>query len=144
MPEIQRSIVINRPISEVFAFFADAENDPQWRTGVVEIKRLGDLGVGVRFRQRVAGPAGRAIAADVEVTAYQPETHAAFRTISGPVRPRGSYSFRDLNGTTEVTFGLAVELSGIKKALLTNAVQKTMEAEVAGLDRAKVALGART
>ena len=42
-----RSIVIHRPITEVFAFFADAENDPQWRSEVKEIKREGELGVGL-------------------------------------------------------------------------------------------------
>ncbi|NUP74610.1 MAG: hypothetical protein HOQ07_08175, partial [Sinomonas sp.] len=37
------SVVISRPIGEVFAFFADAENDPTWRSGVKSIRRVGEL-----------------------------------------------------------------------------------------------------
>ena len=60
MPHAQRTIVIARPPAEVYAFFADAENDPQWRSAVKSIKREGPLAVGARYTQRVAGPGGRA------------------------------------------------------------------------------------
>ena len=44
---------------------------------------------------------------------------------------------------TEVTFTLDAQLSGLKRLLMSNAVQKTMDAEVAGLDRAKSVLESR-
>jgi len=31
MPRAEHSTVVRRPPSEVFAFLANAENDPQWR-----------------------------------------------------------------------------------------------------------------
>lgn len=143
MPSASRSILINRPVSEVFTFFADAENDTHWRTGVKEIKREGELGVGARYRQRVSGPGGRAIAADTEVTAYEPDRHVAFRVTAGPVRPNGEYTFEPSNNGTKITFTLGVELSGLKKFFMAKAVQNTMNAEVAGLDRAKTVLESR-
>jgi uncharacterized membrane protein len=144
VPSASRSIVIHRPITQVFAFFADAENDPQWRSGVKEIKRNGELGVGTRYHQLVNGPAGRAITADIEVTAYEPDVHVAFHGTSGPVRPNGDYRFGDTGDSTEVTFTLDAQLSGFKKLFMGNAVQRSMDAEVAGLDRAKSLLEART
>ena len=144
MPSASRTILINRPIADVFAFFADAENDPQWRSGVKEIKRQGELGVGTRYLQRVSGPAGRAITADIEVTAFEPNSHVAFKGIAGPVRPHGHYEFRDQVTSTEVTFTLDVQISGIKGLFMGSAVQRTMDAEVAGLDRAKDVLESRT
>jgi uncharacterized membrane protein len=144
MPRATRSIVINKPITEVFAFFADAENDPQWRSGVREIKRQGELGVGTRYHQRVNGPAGRAIAADIEVTAYEPYRHVAFQGTAGPVRPHGDYTFRETGSSTEVTFSLDAQLSGFKRLFMGNAVQKTMDGEVAALGRAKSVLESRT
>jgi len=144
MPSATGSVTINKPITEVFAFFADAENDPQWRSGVTEIKRAGVLGVGARYHQRVKGPAGRAIAADIEVTAYEPERHVAFQGTAGPVRPHGDYTFRDAGSSTEVTFTLEAQLSGFKKLFMGNAVQKSMDDEVAGLGRAKSVLESRT
>ena len=143
MPNASRTILINRPITEVFAFFADAENDPRWRSGVKEIQRQGELGAGTRYRQRIKGPGGRAITADIEVTAYEPDSHVAFQGVAGPVRPHGSYDFRDNGTATEVTFTLDAQISGIKKLFMGGAVQKSMDAEVAGLDRAKSVLESR-
>ncbi len=144
MPNASRTIMIHRPITQVFAFFADAENDPQWRSSVKEIKRQGQLGVGTRYHQLVNGPAGRAIRADIEVTAYELDSHVAFHGTAGPVRPKGDYTFRNEGESTEVTFTLDAQLSGLKQLFMGNAVQKSMDAEVAGLDRAKSLLEAHT
>jgi hypothetical protein len=43
------------------------------------------------YRQSVHGPGGRRIAADYQVTAYQPATLLAFKTIAGPVRATGEF-----------------------------------------------------
>jgi uncharacterized protein YndB with AHSA1/START domain len=124
----------------VFAFFADSENDLQWRPHVREISRNGPIGPGMTYRQRVAGPGGRAVPSDFEVTAYEPDAHLAFRVTAGSVRPVGDYSFRPVGDGTEVTMKLSTELSGLKKLLLSGPVQKAMDSEVAGLDRAKQVL----
>ena len=143
MPQAKRTIVIARPQAEVFAFFADAENDPQWRPGVKQIKRDGPLAVGARYTQRIAGPGGRQIPADVEVTAYEPEVKVAFRGVAGPVRPDGSYTFSAVDGGTSVTFSLNADLTGIKKLFMSKPVQKSMDAEMASLDKAKAVLESR-
>jgi uncharacterized membrane protein len=143
MPQASRTIIVARPQAEVFAFFADAENDPQWRLAVKSIKRDGPLAVGARYSQRVGGPGGREIPADVEVTAYQPDVLVAFRGIAGPVRPEGSYAFAAVEGGTSVTFTLAAELGGIKKLFMGKPVQQAMDGEMANLDRAKAVLESR-
>lgn len=142
MPHATRTVVIAKPRAEVFAFLADGENDPGWRTGVISIRRDGPLGVGARYQQQTAGPFGRPIAADIEVTEYVPDTRVAFRAIAGPIRPVGAYDFSGDNPTT-ITFTLDVALTGIKKALMASMVQKTMDRETAALDRAKTLLEAR-
>jgi uncharacterized membrane protein len=140
MAHAERTVIIARPQSQVFAFFADAENDVRWRSGIAMIHREGPLAVGVRYAQRIKGPGGREIPADIEVTAFDPDEQVGFRGVAGPVRPQGRYSFRSADGGTAVTFTLDAELSGIKKLLMAKAVQKTMESEVASLDRAKAIL----
>jgi uncharacterized protein YndB with AHSA1/START domain len=137
LPHAERSVQINRPPAAVFAFFADSENDLQWRPHVKEITRNGPVGPGMTYRQRIAGPGGRAVASDFEVTAYEPDTHLAFRVTVGPVRPVGDYTFRPVADGTEVTLTLSAELAGVKKLLMSRPVQRAMESEVAGLDRAK-------
>jgi uncharacterized protein YndB with AHSA1/START domain len=137
MPHAERTVTINRPPAVVFAFFADSENDPQWRPHVKEISRNGPIGAGMTYHQRVAGPGGRAVPSDFEVTAYEPDTHLAFRVTAGPVRPVGDYKFRPVPGGTEMTLSLSAELTGVKKMLMSRPVQTAMDSEVAGLDRAK-------
>ncbi|WP_334170625.1 SRPBCC family protein [Sinomonas sp.] len=134
------SVVIALPLSEVFAFFADAENDPTWRSGVKSIRRIGDLGFGAEYEQSVAGPGGRSISANLRVTAFEPEKRVAFEATSGPVRPQGEYLFDAAEGGTRVTFSLSAELGGIKSLVMSGPVQKTMDAEVGALAKAKAHL----
>lgn len=143
MPQAKRTIVIARPQAEVFAFFADGENDPQWRPTVAMIKRNGELANGVRYTQRVSGPGGREVQADIQVTEYQPDERVAFHGISGPLRPDGSYTFATVEGGTSVTFTLGAELTGIKKLTMSKPVQNAMDAEMASLDKAKALLESR-
>jgi uncharacterized protein YndB with AHSA1/START domain len=137
MPHAERTIVIFRPRAEVFAFFADAENDQRWRPAVKLMRREGPLAVGTRYTQRVAGPGGRQVPADIEITALEPEERVAFRGVAGPVRPDGGYAFAAAEGGTAVTFTLTAELTGVKKLLMAKPVQKSMDAEMANLDNAK-------
>ncbi|MFD7154810.1 SRPBCC family protein [Kribbella sp. NPDC059898] len=137
MPEAVHTVRINRQPADVFAYFADGENDPQWRPAVKEITRTGPIGPGMTYHQRITGPGGRAIPSDYRVTAYEPDTHLAFEVTAGPVRPTGDYHFAPVDEGTEVTFKLSAELTGLKKLLMTKPVQQSMNSEVAALDRAK-------
>jgi uncharacterized protein YndB with AHSA1/START domain len=143
MPQAQRTVTIDRPVEAVFAFVADGEKCPQWRPGVVDIKRVsGDGGVGTRYEQGVSGPMGRRIDADYEITSSEPNRLIEFQTVTGPARPHGRYEFESVDGGTRLTFALDAELTGIRKLLMGSMVQKTMESEVATLDKLKSVLEA--
>lgn len=139
MPEAANEIVIQRPVEDVFAFLADAENDLKWRGGVIEIERTSGDGVGARYRQKVKGPGGRPISADVEITDYVPNELIGFRATSGPVRPHGRYRLTPVDHSTRVRFELEADLRGPKR-LMASMVQKTMEGEVRNLAKLKVVL----
>ena len=81
MPSAQHSVLIRRPVSEVFAFVADGTNAMRWRTGVLDVSRQSGEGLGAVYRQGVKGPGGRRIAADYEVTAFEP--HEAAELVVG-------------------------------------------------------------
>lgn len=134
------SVEIERPVEVVFAFFADAENDPVWRRGVKSIRRLGKQGLGAVYQQTVAGPGGRGIPADIRIVQFEPQSKIVFAGFSGPVRPQGEYRFEPSGAGTRVDFELAAELSGIKALLMPGMVKASMDAEVAGLSRAKAHL----
>jgi uncharacterized protein YndB with AHSA1/START domain len=140
MPSAAHRVVIDRPIEVVFAFLTDPANDRRWRIHVVAIDAEGEPGVGRRIRQTIPGPGGRGIPADIEVTEYVPPTVYAFAVVAGPVRPVGRFRLRPVDGGTEVELSLAAELTGIKRLILSKAVQSSMDAEVAGLDTVKALL----
>jgi uncharacterized membrane protein len=136
MPSASSEIVINCPRDDVFAFLADSENDPQWRSGVLDLKRVSGRGIGARYAQGVKGPGGRRIPADIEITELIPGEAIAFQTVTGPVRPRGRYVLTAADGGTRVRFELEADITGLKR-LIGPIVQKTMNNEVSQLDRLK-------
>ena len=137
MPSAERTITIDRPPDLVYAFFTDHANDPRWRPNVIEIEPVSGAPVGTRIHQVIKGPGGRGIAGDIEITANEPSTRYTFQVVAGPIRPRGDFRFSPAGGGTEVSFSLATDLSGLQKLLMSGAVQKSMDGEMASLDTAK-------
>jgi len=129
--------MISRAASEVFAFIADGLNGPKWRSGITDIALVSGSGVGATYKQGVKGPGGRRVDADYRVTAYEPNSRLAFEAIAGPVRPTGEYILEPVAGGTRLTFVLQAELGGIKRLLMSGAVQKTMDAEVEATEKLK-------
>ena len=137
MPQARYSVVVRRPIEEVFAFVADGEQCPKWRPGVISIERVSGDGAGARYRQRVQGPMGRAVAADYEVTVFEPNRRLEFQTTTGPARPHGRYDLDSVAGGTQLTFALDAKLGGLSRLLMGSMVQRMMDAEVHNLDNVK-------
>lgn len=140
MPAASRTIDIAAPIETVFAFFTNPANDRKWRAAVKEMRAEGEPRVGGKVHQVIAGPGGRSINADIEITEYAVPTRYAFKTVGGPVRPEGGYTFEQTVTGTKVMFTLDAELTGLKKFFMSGPVQKSMLGEVSGLEKAKALL----
>jgi uncharacterized protein YndB with AHSA1/START domain len=146
MQSAERTIVIDLPAAEVFDYVSDGTKAREWRPGVLDIARVSTdaVGVGTVYRQGVFGPMGRRIAADYEITAFEPNTRLEFRAIAGPVRPQGGYRLSATpDGKTAVTFWLREDLSGWKRIVLGRSVQASMDAEMQALDKLKAVLESR-
>lgn len=137
MPHAERTVTIAAPVETVFAFFTDPRNETRWRSGVTEMHAEGPAAVGTVVRQTIAGPMGRGVPADIEITELRRPESYGFTGIAGPVRPVGSYSFAPSGAGTAVTFRLHCDLSGIKGMVLSKQVQRSMDGEMAALDDAK-------
>jgi len=81
MEGFELSIVINRPIEEVFTVLANLENDLKWRSEWVNAKNTsgGSLGVGATFRLS-RELLGRQIPTVYEVIGYEPNQVAPWKT----------------------------------------------------------------
>jgi uncharacterized protein YndB with AHSA1/START domain len=92
MPSAKHSVVIERPVSEVFAYVIDGTTAPTWRPSCIDVRLAsGAQGqVGARYEQGLKGPRGR-IAGDYELTEVVPNKVIAFKVVAGPARPQGRY-----------------------------------------------------
>jgi carbon monoxide dehydrogenase subunit G len=78
------SIHIDRPADEVFAFVADAENNPRWRSYVTETRWLDDgpMRVG-RKGVQVSRVLGRRMEVEAEIVEWDPPRHVAWQAFAG-------------------------------------------------------------
>ena len=146
MSRVQSSIVIDRPVAEVFAFAADYRNDSRWRAGVQEVRYLSDEPVGVGIRQvETLAWMGRPVVTESMVSAYDPDREVAFESISGPYRVRGSRTFEAIDDRTRFTFALETEPVGFVQRLAMPALGLMYRRQVAGdLRRLKAAVEGRS
>jgi uncharacterized membrane protein len=116
MDEFEVSTMINRPIEEAFAVLANLENDIKWRTEWVETRNMsgGSLDVGATFLL-VGELLGRRIETVYEVTEYEPNRIAAWKTVSGPLQLKFWRTFESVEGGTR----FAVRYEGAPRGILT-------------------------
>jgi uncharacterized membrane protein len=116
MTRIERSIVIDKPIGEVFDFTHDLANNPLWQTTVVEIETLteGPMRVGSQWRE-VRKFLGKRIETVLELTEYEPNARSAVRMVSGPVPLRGTYEYEPVGGGTRFTVTGELDAHGFFK-----------------------------
>jgi uncharacterized membrane protein len=50
MPRIHKSIEIKAPVKNVFSYLEEPRNDPEWMTGIREVKDILGSGVGKHFK----------------------------------------------------------------------------------------------
>lgn len=92
MLHISRSVTINRPRHEVYECWRDLDNLPRV---VPELERVALHGGG-RSHWVVKGPAGATVEWDAEITADQPGTLLAWRSLDGATVPnQGEVRFAD-------------------------------------------------
>jgi len=109
----EQTIVIDRPVAEVFAFVSDQRNTPQWQGGLVEVQRLTDGPPGIGTRHVfVRNFLGRRMEGTNEYVAYEPDRLVTFRTTSGPPL-EASYFFEPAGTGTRLTSRVQLHGSGL-------------------------------
>ena len=131
-------VVIHRDAMSVYNYLIDPGHLPLWRDGVRSVELLsGAAGTkGAVYRQTIAGPGGRPVAADFEIVEARPGAEIQYQVIAGPARPHGGYYLSTEGPGTRVRFALNCEPKGFL-ARLTNPLRRRMKTEVGQLDRLK-------
>ncbi|NIS83505.1 MAG: hypothetical protein GTO14_25655 [Anaerolineales bacterium] len=145
MVKVEGSVVINRPVEEVFAFLTNPENASVWQGTVLESKQTSDGPVGVGTTGHgVSQFLGRRIESDWEVTEYEPYTKASLKSTSGPVPYEQSATLESIGEGTKVTLVARYEVGGFFKLaepIVARLSQRQSEADFANLKDLVEAMG---
>lgn len=93
--QVEQSIQINRPAAEIYQFWRNFENLPQFMKHLESVRALDDK----RSHWVASGPAGTTVEWDAEVTEDQPNQLIAWRSLPGAqVDSAGSVRFEPATG----------------------------------------------
>jgi uncharacterized protein YndB with AHSA1/START domain len=118
MLHYKTSVIIHRPVDQVFDYVTNIENSSQWGDAVVDAwqETDGPMGAGTIVTERVKmGP----VTSDLswEITAFEPNRLCVYEGESELGRSRTAYIFEALGDDTRLAVEVTVEQSGIYRFL---------------------------
>jgi len=136
MIHIEESIIINRPIEEVFAFMSETKNLPLWQTDVVESRHApeGPVQVGTKM-SIVRAFMGRKMEGTADIVEYAPPTRYAYKTTSGP-EVTGANICEAVTGGTKFTVTFDMQTGGLfslADPLVARTIKRSVESGLATL-----------
>jgi carbon monoxide dehydrogenase subunit G len=131
------SVVIARPIGDVFAFVADARNRPQWDDGVdsEELTSPEPIGVGSTVRTRMRSM-GRPLEYTWEIVEHDPPARQRIESTSGPLSTTLRYALTEDAGGTRVQFSVTGRPTGpmrLVQPLIARNTQRNLDQAFARL-----------
>ena len=116
MIQLDKSVLIERPVEDVFSFISNFENESEWCEEVVRTQKTSDgpIGVGSTFTDHVEF-LGRTMKSSYEILAYDLNKTVSIKTSSGPVPFVATYSFNDADGVTKLAILAKAEPRGLFK-----------------------------
>jgi uncharacterized membrane protein len=124
MIKVEDSIVINRPVEEVFAYIATDffETAPVWFPSLSEVKSAGPVSVGA-----TAEGHGRPYTWKLKILEYEPNRKFAWTAIAKVIQNTHTLTFESVTEGTRVTCastGQPVGLWQLAEALMTGSVER--------------------
>jgi uncharacterized membrane protein len=126
MIRVEKSIIINKPVEEVFGYITAEGSGTKWQTGVVDVIDEGPRNnVGSRYTE-VRKFMGQEMRSTMELTEFVPNTRYAGKVIKGPVPYEYIITFDSVDGGTRMTTRVDGEPKGFFK-LAENMVAAQLE-----------------
>ena len=116
MIKVEKSIIINKPVEEVFNYVTAPQNYTKWQSGVTNI--IEDRGprntVGSQFTE-VRKFMGQEMHTTLELTEFVPNARWTAKVVKGPVPYEVNMTFQPVEGGTKVTTSVDGEPKGFFK-----------------------------
>lgn len=107
---IKKSIIINRPIDEVYDTATCLESCVNWQAMMVEAKQVtpGDKGVGTQYKHK-AKFMGITVETNPVITVYEPPYHFAFANTTGVFPFEAEFTFEAVEDGTRLSITLSTQ-----------------------------------
>jgi uncharacterized protein YndB with AHSA1/START domain len=107
---VSETVIVDRPIREVFDFLADGSANALWRPNVVKVIFAAGPADGAVWAQSIRAANGRVRKADYRVTWYDPPGRLELTVVNGPSRPTTTFVLKSLgSASTNVTYAVDVK-----------------------------------
>jgi uncharacterized membrane protein len=127
MIEFENTVLIERPVEEVFSFVSNFENVPLWNYYVTDVRRTDDssLDVGATFHQVRKSDQQR-----YRITAYEPDRQVVVETLPGSSPEfEMRFTFTEESGVTHLSDAWRLDLG--MNPLLERLGQRKVKSAVA-------------
>jgi uncharacterized protein YndB with AHSA1/START domain len=118
MIKIEKSIIINRPIEDVWKFISNVENIPKWNRGTRKgrVTSDGSIAVGstVQYLRQFLG---RQMIVKLRVSEYVLNRMIALQLSAGRVTAQTGFTFESVEGGTRLIHPSEIELGGFWKLI---------------------------
>ena len=125
--KVEKSVIINKPVAEVFAYVQNNENSTKWQSGVVSMQmdEGPDNVVGSRYTE-VRKFLGKEMRTTLEITAFTENVKWAAKVIKGQVLYEVTMTYAAVPEGTKITTVVEGEPKGFFK-LAENMVASTLD-----------------
>lgn len=133
MPKQSKSIVIQRPVEDVFAYMDDVSREPEWQPQLIEAEQIpsGPAAVGTK-RRYVSHFLGKRLENTYVVKVYEPNTRLVVKTTKDSVLDATSdIRWEAVPEGTRVTMALDGRPKGALRFVPARVMESTFEKEVA-------------
>lgn len=141
MAGFDRSVVIERPLAEVWDFFVDDTNAKRWMPDVENLVKItdGPVGLGTRYHEtRVMK--GKPHTATMEITAFDERKLYAGTVEEMGVRGTYTYAFSETGGGTRIDLVAEATAKGMAKLMLPLVIGMMTQQDGEQLERLKAAV----
>lgn len=130
MINLNTNTVIYRPVKQVFDFVSTPENDFQWQYVTLASSRIsGNANTIGTFFRSIGHLLGERAQGTFEVTEYELNKRYGFKSLSGPLHSKTSYTFVIANGSTQVTVSTQAKV-GISSKMDERILEKKMKRQL--------------
>jgi uncharacterized membrane protein len=131
MISIEKSVVINKPVQEVFALVTDGSKAPSWQGGLEAVEGNANT-VGSQYTE-VRKFLGREMRSSMEVTSFEPNAKWSSKVVKGPVPYEVTILFEPQDSNTKMTTRVDGEPTGFFKmaeGMFKSQLEKSVEEDM--------------